>query len=55
MAEEASTYRPEGPLCGALFHDSFGREVFCGLAQGHEDDDPMCDAGDGVTWPHYGD
>lgn len=54
MAEEADTYRPDGPLCGAVGHDSLGMEVSCGLAQGHEDDDPTCDAGDGVTWPHYG-
>lgn len=52
-AEEASTYRPEGPVCGALYHDSFGREVACGLHQGHEEDDPTCDAGNGVTWDHY--
>lgn len=51
--EEANTYRPEGPLCGALYHDSLGNEVSCGLAQGHEDDDPTCEASD-VTWPHYG-
>lgn len=51
--EEAKAYRPEGPVCGALYHDSLGREVSCGLAQGHEDDDPTCQAGD-VTWLHYG-
>ncbi|MFG3276231.1 uL30 family ribosomal protein [Streptomyces luteogriseus] len=53
--EEASTYRPEGPLCRTLYHDSRGNEVFCGLHQGHEEDDPTCDAGNGVTWPHYED
>lgn len=53
--EEAKTYRPEGPLCGALYHDSRGSEVSCGLHEGHEEDDPTCDAGNGVTWPHYGD
>lgn len=51
--EEANTYRPDGPLCGALYHDSLGREVTCGLHEGHQDDDPTCDAGDGVTWPYY--
>lgn len=57
MAEEAeaAALRPEGPLCGALYHDSFGREVTCGLDQGHEVDDPTCDAGNGVTWNHYED
>lgn len=55
MAEEAeaASLRPEGPLCGALYHDSFGREVTCGLHHGHEVDDPTCDAGNGVTWNHY--
>lgn len=51
--EEANVYRPQGPVCGALYHDSLGREVTCGLAQGHEEDDPTCESGD-VTWPHYG-
>lgn len=55
MAEEAeaAALRPDGPLCGALYHDSFGREVTCGLEEGHEVDDPTCDAGNGVTWDHY--
>lgn len=46
---------PEGPLCGDVYHDSRGREVSCRLAKGHEADDPECNAGNGVTWPYYGD
>lgn len=53
MEADALAYRAQGPVCGAMNHDSRGTEVSCRLDQGHEADDPTCDAGNGVTWPHY--
>jgi hypothetical protein len=55
MEADALTYRAQGPVCGAMYHDSRGAEVSCRLDQGHELGDPTCDAGNGVTWPHYED
>jgi hypothetical protein len=53
MEVDALAYRAQGPVCGAMNHNSRGTAVSCRLDQGHEADDPTCDAGDGVTWPHY--